>query len=92
MSPVSTDARKLFAEFTFDDAFGAERGASHDHSGVFVGHDTDDACARVMFRAADVVLINKVDLAPHLDTDATTYVGAWLSWLREVAAPVMPAR
>lgn len=28
----------------------------------------------VMFRSVDVVLLNKIDLAPHLDVDITTYV------------------
>ncbi len=26
-----------------------------------------------MFRAVDLVLLNKIDLAPHLDTDVATY-------------------
>ncbi len=28
----------------------------------------------VMFRAVDVVLLNKIDLAPHLDADVATYI------------------
>lgn len=29
----------------------------------------------VMFRAVDVVLLNKIDLVPHLDADVATYIG-----------------
>ena len=28
----------------------------------------------VMFRAVDVVLLNKIDLVPHLDVDVDTYI------------------
>ena len=42
----------------------------------------------VMFRAVDVVLLNKIDLIPHLDAD----VDAYLASIREVnpAATVLP--
>lgn len=42
----------------------------------------------VMFRAVDVVLLNKIDLVPHLDTDVDTYIAR----VREVnpSAAVLP--
>ena len=42
----------------------------------------------VMFRAVDVVLLNKIDLIPHLDADLDTYLAS----IREVnpAATVLP--
>lgn len=42
----------------------------------------------VMFRAVDVVLLNKIDLVPHLDADVATYVAR----IREVnpTAAVLP--
>ncbi len=42
----------------------------------------------VMFRAVDVVLLNKIDLIPHLDADVDTYLAS----IREVnpAATVLP--
>ncbi|BBZ44981.1 hydrogenase nickel incorporation protein HypB [Mycobacterium parmense] len=42
----------------------------------------------VMFRAVDVVLLNKIDLVPHLDVDVDTYIAN----VREVnaAAPILP--
>ncbi len=42
----------------------------------------------VMFRAVDVVLLNKIDLVPHLDVDVDTYIAN----VREVnpTADVLP--
>jgi hydrogenase nickel incorporation protein HypB len=42
----------------------------------------------VMFRSVDVVLLNKIDLVPHLDVDVDTYV----DHVRQVnaAAPILP--
>jgi len=42
----------------------------------------------VMFRAVDVVLLNKIDLVPHLDVDIDTYI----AHVRQVnpTAPVLP--
>jgi len=42
----------------------------------------------VMFRSVDVVLLNKIDLVPHLDADVDTYI----SRVREVnpGAVILP--
>ena len=47
---------------------GEEVGSAHVHDH---GHDHDDKPLKYphMFRAAELVLINKIDLAPHVDFD-----------------------